>query len=118
MWNGINRRRFPRAKYQCVITIKKSGEITKIYTTYTENIGMGGICVILKESISLFKRVELEILLKNGNPPVRCEGSVVWVVKRSEEDTITFDIGIEFINIKAVDRDRVEKVVEKILSSP
>jgi hypothetical protein len=120
MWNGINRRRFPRASYKCTITIKSGGEIPRIITTITENIGMGGICVVLKESLGLFKTVELEILLENGGPPLRCNGSVVWVVKKTDprnKDVITYDTGIEFINIREAERNRIGNIVEKILSS-
>jgi len=120
MWDDINRRRFPRADYQCIITIKSKGEIPKIITTHTENIGLGGICVILKEDFNLFRNVELEILLEDSSQPLRCSGSVVWVVKKSDpanKRAITFDTGIEFLNIKEVDKVRIEKIVDQIMSS-
>ncbi|MFH1753714.1 MAG: PilZ domain-containing protein [Candidatus Omnitrophota bacterium] len=120
MWNGINRRKFPRVNYKCVITIKSVGEIPKIITTHTENVGIGGICVILKDHVDLFKMVELEILLENGDSPLRCNGSVVWVVKKSDpvnKNDTTYDTGIEFIDLKKADKAKLANIVENILSS-
>lgn len=118
MWSGINRRKFPRADYKCTITIKSLGEIPRIISTRTENIGMGGICVILKDNIDLFKNVELEVLLEDGSPPIRCRGSVVWVVKKGEaKHKITgFDTGIEFTDIKDADQKRIGVIVDRILA--
>lgn len=120
MWNGINRRRFPRASYKCIITIKSLGEIPKIITTHTENIGLGGICVVLRDGLDLFKKVELEVLLEDSGSPLRCSGSVVWVVKKTDpidKTKIAYDTGIEFADLKQADKTRIGDIVEKILSS-
>ena len=120
MWNGINRRRFPRASYKCIITVKSVGEIPKIITTRTENIGVGGVCVVLREYLDLFKMVELEILLENGGGPLRCGGSVVWVVKKSESSDrkdVSYDTGIEFVGLGQDEKDRLGNIVEKILAA-
>ena len=47
MWNGMNRRKFPRADYKCIITIKSKEEIPKVIATHTENIGMGGMPITM-----------------------------------------------------------------------
>ncbi|MEE8360063.1 MAG: PilZ domain-containing protein [Candidatus Omnitrophota bacterium] len=120
MWNGINRRKFPRINYKCIITIKSVGEIPKIITTHTENVGMGGICVMLRDYLDLFKMVELEVLFENGSGPLRCNGSVVWVVKKSDptsKDEITYDTGIEFVDLNQANKTRIGNIVEKILST-
>ena len=116
MWNGINRRKFPRAHYKCLIYIKKYGHHKPI-STYTENIGAGGICVILKEDLGLFQGVDLEIELENGiKERVKCKGTVVWVVKRRDirdRKSVEYDTGIEFVDINDDNRDRIVKIVEK-----
>ena len=120
MWNGINRRKFPRASYRCIVTIKNIGELPKIITTRTENIGLGGVCVILREPIELFKKVELEILIEDSGSPIRCNGSVVWLVKKLDpvrKNAVSFDIGIEYIDIRQSDKTRIGNVVEKLLAS-
>ena len=118
MWNGINRRKFPRATYKCLITIKKR-LTSKTISTHTENIGAGGICVLLKEDLGLFQGTDLEIMLDdNIGAPVKCGGTVVWVVKKSEpkqKSSYFFDTGIEFIDIRPEDRDRITAIVDSLL---
>ena len=117
MWNGINRRKFPRANYKCLIAIKKR-LTSKTISTQTENIGAGGICVIIKEDLGLFQGVDVELFLNDNRPPIKCGGTVVWVVKKSEprhKGTYLYDTGIEFIDIRPEDRERVSEVVEKII---
>ena len=118
MWNGINRRKFPRANYKCIITIKKR-LTSKTISTQTENIGAGGICVMIKEDLGLFQGVDLEITLDDGITPIKCGGTIVWVVKKSEpkqKGVYLYDTGVEFIDIRPEDRDRINAVVDKLLS--
>jgi hypothetical protein len=119
MWNGINRRKFPRANYKCLITIKKR-LTAKTISTHTENIGAGGICVIIKEDLGLFQGVDLELFVEEGRPPIRSGGTVVWVVKKSEpkqKGSYVYDTGIEFIDIRPEDRDKISEAVEGILKT-
>jgi len=120
MWDGINRRRFPRANYKCKIVIRNKGDASKVFATHTENIGVGGISVLIKEGIDLFRNVELELLLEDTGPTVKCDGSIVWVVKKSDpanKGDMTFDTGVEFSNLKQADRERIGKIVDLIISS-
>ena len=110
MWQGVDKRRFPRVHYPCEVAVIRKGQKEKI-STYTENIGVGGICVILKKEMDRFFLVELVVYLKNGHPPIECDGRVVWVVKSREE----FDTGIEFVNIKKDDVARIEGIVKECL---
>ena len=118
MWNGINRRKFPRAEYKCLIAIKKRLN-AKTISTQTENIGAGGICVLLKDDLGLFQGVDLELFLEeSGKPPIKCGGTIVWVVKKTDskkKDSHVFDTGIEFIDVRPEDREKISQVVENIL---
>ncbi|MFA5145852.1 MAG: PilZ domain-containing protein [Candidatus Omnitrophota bacterium] len=117
MWNGINRRRFPRASYKCLITIKKRLN-AKTISTNTENIGAGGICVIIKEDLGLFQGVDLELHIDDDLEPIRCGGTVVWVVKKADprqKGVHFYDTGLEFIDVRPEDRERISEVVEAIL---
>ena len=115
MWNGINRRKFPRAHYKCLIDISAKNA-TKTISTYTENIGSGGICVILNEDLGLFQGVNLEIDLKNGiSSNVTCGGTVVWVIKKhviGKKGAMQYDTGIEFVDIDEEEKIRISKIVE------
>jgi len=47
-WEGLNRRKFPRANYPCLVVIRE-GKEKNIILTHTENIGIGGVCIALKK---------------------------------------------------------------------
>lgn len=117
MWNGIDRRKFPRARYKCLIHIRKK-ESSKSISTNTENIGPGGICVIIKDNLGLFQGVNLELSLEDGETPIKCAGTIVWVVKKRPEvkqGSYTYDTGIEFIDLDPAGRKRIVKIVDDIL---
>jgi c-di-GMP-binding flagellar brake protein YcgR len=110
MWQGIDKRRFPRADFPCKIIIFKKGQQEK-FSTHTENIGAGGVCVILKNALDRFSLVDLVLYIEEGKPPIKCEARVVWAVKSKD----VFDIGIEFININKQDVARIERIVKECL---
>lgn len=117
MWQGVDKRRFPRANYPCKIIIMKKGETEKI-STHTENIGVGGVCVIVNKDLDRFSEVELILILDDSYPPIDCEARIIWTVKRFTPDkqmVSKIDTGIEFINLKEEDRIRIEKIVKKTL---
>ncbi len=119
MWTGIDRRKFPRASYKCLISIKRR-LTSKSIATHTENIGAGGICVIIREDLGLFQGVDLEVYLEDSSHEVKCGGTVVWVVKKSQsrqKKALLYDTGIEFIDIRPEDRDRISSLVDIILDS-
>ena len=119
MWNGIDRRKFPRANYGCLITIKRR-LTSKSISTRTENIGAGCICVVIKDNLGLFQGVDLELNLEDDKPPVRCGGTVVWLVKKSDpkkKGSHLFDTGVEFIDIRPEDIERIAAIVDKILGT-
>ena len=118
MWDGINRRKFPRANYKCLISIKKR-LTAKTISTQTENIGAGGICIIIKEDLGLFQGVDLELFLEDNRPPIKCGGTVVWVVRKSapKKGAHVYDTGVEFIDIRPEDRDKISELVEVILKA-
>ena len=116
MWQGIDQRRFPRASYKCVATLRQEGQSTTV-STVTENIGMGGVAVLLDQSFDIFSSVDLEISLNDGKPPLRVQGTVVWVVRRRDvKKGPSFDTGIEFADLPAEDRARIEAVIDKAIS--
>lgn len=118
MWQGMDRRRFPRANYRCKIIVVRKRHKDKL-NTHTENIGLGGVCVILDKELDKFSEAELLIYLEDGQQPLDCIGRIVWVVKREgigPDKTTEFDTGIEFVSIKEKDKLRIERVVEECLN--
>ena len=110
MWQGLNRRRFPRANYPCRVIVYRKGRKDQL-AARTENIGQGGICTLLKEELAKFAVVEVAIFLEDNLPPIECEARVVWVVKRKQD----FDTGIEFLNLSQKDTQRIERIVQECL---
>ncbi|MFH1791476.1 MAG: PilZ domain-containing protein [Candidatus Omnitrophota bacterium] len=116
MWDGINRRKFPRANYACRIHIRQKA-VPQTIITQTENIGAGGICVMIERDLGLFQDVELELDLDDNMPAIKCLGTVVWVVKKraAGDSGLAYDTGIEFAKISEKDITRILSVVEDIL---
>ena len=117
LWGGIDRRSFPRAKYKCLIKIAHHGK-EEVFSTYTENIGAGGICVVLGKEIDLFKTAKLTIYLAEKGEPIVCNGAIVWVIRRhpqTKSGTFEYDTGIEFIDISEDGKRKIAEMVDKLL---
>ena len=115
MWQGVENRRFPRVEYPCWVKLTKKGH-PKEYFTHTENIGCGGVCVVLSKNLGIFQEIDLEIDLKDSLPFLKTRGRIVWAIKKEEikaHKVKQFDTGIEFINLKAEDKKRIEAIIEK-----
>ena len=110
MWQGFNRRQFPRANFPCDIIIYKKGAHEKI-SGRTENIGLGGVCVLTARDLDKMSLVDLSIFLEKDKPPIECEARVMWVVKHKDK----FDIGMEFLNLEKKDSVKIEGVVQECL---
>ena len=117
-WEGSNRRKFPRANYPCLVEIcDREGEVQDTILTHTENIGVGGICVILKKSLKLFTPVEVELDLLDLGNHIKCKGKVVWNVKRKTTENkkpLFYDIGIEFEKLDDAENKRVQQIIDKL----
>jgi len=115
MWSGINRRKFPRAEYPCKITVKTKYHPDSV-TSQTENIGIGGICVMLPKDLGIFAPVEIQLDLLDGQPVVACDGTIVWIVKSKKDENPDYDTGVEFTNLKSEDEGRIVFIVDKVLN--
>lgn len=116
-WDGLNRRRFPRGRYPCLISLRHGPEEVDALLTHTENIGVGGVCVILKKDIKLFTLVEVELDLLDLGEHVKCQGKVVWAVRRKqsvEKKRKFYDIGIEFADLEEKETHRLEGIISHL----
>ena len=117
MWNGAEKRRFPRANITCRIIVYFPYE--RSITSRTENIGCGGLRVMLKEDLHISSIVGLEIFLDSGKI-IKCKGKVVWKLEvkgHSSKDEPLYDFGIEFLSIKDSDKEGLNKLVYSLLQS-
>ncbi len=117
-WQGLNRRRFPRVNYPCLVVIQGKEDNDKlILLTHTENIGIGGVCVLLKQNLKMFSAVEMEIDLLDMGNHIKCQGMVVWNIRRKLDDSnkpVLFDVGVEFENLDKKDQDRIDEVLMRL----
>lgn len=119
-WEGLNRRKFPRANFPCLIKVLHEGNPDEIMLTHTENISIGGACVILKKSVDLFAPVSVELDLMDGGDVITCRAKVVWSVRRKaieEHKPSWYDLGLEFVDIREDHRARLGQVVEHLVRS-
>ncbi len=119
-WAGLNRRKFPRVKYPCLVVVRDGDSKEDVILTHTENVGVGGVCVILKKSLKMFTNVELELDLLDLGNHVKCSGKVVWNVQRKEDvknKPLFYDIGIEFSNLTKKELGRMESVVKRLVKN-
>lgn len=117
-WEGLNRRKFPRANFPCLIKILQEGKVQESILTHTENISVGGAAVIIKKNMDLFAPVLLEIDLMDGGELISCRAKAVWVVRRKALEAHKpsfYDTGLEFVDIKEEHRSRVDMAVEHLV---
>ncbi|HQP09802.1 MAG TPA: PilZ domain-containing protein [Candidatus Omnitrophota bacterium] len=120
-WEGLDRRQFPRVNYPCLVIINRSDdgdEKDNVILTHTDNIGIGGVCVVLKQSVKMFSEVDLELDLLDLGDHICCRGKVVWNVQRQREAAekpLFFDIGIEFMNISPDNQARLKRIVDRLV---
>jgi len=79
MWDGIERRRFSRVQYPCLITVRKTTVAPFAILTHTVNLGLGGIRVKIVQQIKIATEVDIEIDLKDTMPNMLSKGTVTWV---------------------------------------
>ena len=88
--------------------------ITEKETSITRNISQGGICLIAYDELNERDVLDLKLYLPGENSPIQATGKVVWVkefIIGSIEEGKRYDVGIEFMDIKEEDANRVNKYV-------
>lgn len=117
-WQGTDRRKFPRVMYPCMVKVISSDGSHEPVLTHTENVGLGGICVTLKNGIKLFTPVEMEVDLLDISEHIKPKGKVVWNVRRKAIEKIKpmfYDIGIEFTEVSKQDHDRLRANLQMLI---
>ncbi len=112
--NNSDKRRFIRADFPCRIVIY--GPQEHEIMSHTENIGAGGVRVIINEELNISSVVDLEVYLDTD--PVKCKGRIVWVVGKVNPITgqpRMFDTGIEFYQISQENQEVINSLVKAII---
>lgn len=119
-FDGIDRRQFPRINYPCLIVIRNDDdgdEKTNTVLTHTDNVGVGGVGISLKQPVKTFSVVDIELDLLDLGNHICCKGKVVWNVEKKpteEGESKIYDVGVEYIDIKDEDQSRLKEVIERL----
>jgi Tfp pilus assembly protein PilZ len=100
------------------VTIRHSETEADVFLTHTENIGIGGVCVILKRGLKIFSSVALEVDLLDTEEHIKCDGRVVWSVRRRSDEKkkpLFYDIGIEFNALPQENQNRLNTIVQRLV---
>ena len=113
MWDGFNKRKFARLSLRCEIILRQDEGASQVIRTQTENVGAGGICVLLEHSLERFSAVSVRLELDRQLPWIEGRGKVVWCVPSRETGSKKecFDTGIEFQNLEPAQQDLVRHYV-------
>ena len=115
MWDGFNKRKFPRISLDCEVSVSPHGK-TKTLNSKTENLGAGGVCLITEEKVDRFERCRFKIQIPNADV-VDGKGKVVWVIPRKLAKAIqkTYDVGIEFTDFEG---DGQKRLIQYLAARP
>jgi len=113
MWDGFDKRKFPRINLRCEIEIR-SDEQKKPVKAVTENVGIGGVCVILGKQLERFSRCKVRLEFDKGTPSINCDGKIVWTIptRGVKERKFYYDTGVEFLELDDDARDKVRSYIE------
>ena len=113
MWDGFNKRKFPRVNLRCEITIHPEPK-NKPILTMTQNLGVGGVCAILDQPLERFSKCRIRLELDENMPPIACEGKIVWIVptKQMKETKSRFDTGVEFLDMDPQSEQKIKSFIK------
>lgn len=113
MWENLDLRKFPRLAINCDIEISGTNNPLSV-AVLTQNIGAGGVCVLMPKEVSKLTRVFIRLHLSDDPEPVESYARVCWVVPSRtplKKNETVFDTGFEFLNMTDKDRDRLKKFI-------
>ena len=120
VWDGLNRRRFPRVIYPCLIKLVSKEGGVRALLTHTENVGIGGVCATVKGEVKLFTDVQIEIDLMDAEDHIQAAGKVVWVVRRKSMEDVKpmfYDIGVEFTKLSEQQKKHLNQTIDRIIKN-
>lgn len=111
--SGLNQRQFPRIELECDIAIKDQRK--GLLHTRTQNLGLGGLCVILDQEIEKLSKIWMRLSLAQPEAYLECEGRVVWMVKTTDVTTgkTTYDTGIQFLNLNEDQKGLIRSLIDR-----
>ncbi len=113
-WDGNNRREFIRTGASLQVCYKVEGAAKGGDNGVTNDIGEGGIGVVLSEKFSKGNILNLEISLPDGSRHISAKGRISWIKESytDESGRKNFDAGIEFLKIQKENRERLIRYIK------
>jgi len=113
--DGSEKRKSSRTPFPCRITVSSP---VRMISSHTEDIGPGGLRVMLDERLSMYTTLGLEIFLEQDKP-IKCKGKVVWVRENMnpiERQPTIYETGIKFVEMNDCDQEYINILVDFINS--
>lgn len=119
------RRKSSRAELKYIINVICDGMVLLgdlnefTFHTYTENICVGGLKVVLERQLHVGTLVRLEVFVTPG-APIICKGIIVWTKKINPSETRPdlFETGIQFIELDAMGQSILSDLINKVALKP
>ena len=117
-WNGRERRQAIRINASFVVkySVKKK-PYTKL-NAHMKDLSHGGMRLLINEKLEEGVLLLLEFNIPDTTDAISTEGKVIWTEgefsERDEAGRRIFQTGIQFINIKTADKEKLVSYIEKI----
>ena len=117
MWDGFDKRKFPRLNLKCEILIRDESK-SRPLKAITENVGAGGVAVILTQRLDRFSLCKINLELEPALPKIQGSGKIVWTIPVGElgSKKKKYDTGIEFTDLPDAKQDILKKFLESKIS--
>ncbi len=104
------RRASPRATTKIEIVFKESGAF---YKAYMLNVSRGGLFIKTDSPLALETSVLLLLKIPSETETMEIEGRVVWVNPKSRKNSFPKGMGIQFVQMKSEDEEKIKSFVEE-----
>ena len=106
--NIKERRQFPRFDYENIQIWKDL--TSNMLNCKAKNLSAAGVCVLLDEELEIATKFGIKITLPDKHRPITCNGKINWTMARADRrkyPPYEYETGIEFTDIRKVDRYRI-----------
>jgi len=90
--------------------------IDEIFSEFTRDINEGGLFIETEKPRPMGTEVAMRFNLPGGEDPLQTVGRVVWV--RSAGGSLPAGMGIEFDELTALDRQRINDMIRSLRNGP
>lgn len=111
------RRQFARVTVLCKVTVI-FGERLLMFDSHTENLGVGGMRLILQDNLMVNSELDIELFLPDRQKNLKCKGKVAWSKEMTPRgiNPRFFDIGIEFTKMEDEDKQMLQGTINALMT--